>query len=124
MKTRRIGPLALLLTGILGVVGAVAAQPAPTSAPHPTMPWNPYSRPDQGQPMRYIQVPAQQITIEISVNVPAGVPPQTQPQIIEILGYVMLETTTGYVIPERWIIVQTGAGVFQWQRAPAEFRRK
>jgi len=26
MKTRRIGPLALLLTGILGVVGAVSAQ--------------------------------------------------------------------------------------------------
>jgi hypothetical protein len=60
----------------------------------------------------------------MAVNVPAGVPPQTQQQVVEIPGYVMTETTTGFVIPERWTIVQTGPGVFQWQRAPAEFRRK
>jgi len=66
----------------------------------------------------------QQMIIEVPVDVPAGVPPETQQQLVEIPGYVITETTTGYVIPERWTLVQTGLGVYQWQRVPGEFRRK
>ena len=88
------------------------------------MPWNQFSSPDYGQPIRYIEVPAQQIVLEMAVDVPAGVPPETRPQIVEIPGYLMLETTTGYVISEHWTVVQAGAGVFEWARVPAEFRHK
>jgi hypothetical protein len=86
------------------------------------MPWNYYN--PQGQVIRYIQIPSQQVTVEVAVDVPAGVPPQTQPQTLEIPGYVVAETTTGFIYPERWTVQQTGPGVFQWVRVPQEFRRK
>jgi hypothetical protein len=125
MLTRRAVTVGVAAAMILGTAGSAAAQaPTVTAAPHPTMPWNLYSRPYEGQPIRYIPVPAQQVTIDIPVDVPAGVPPQTQAQLVEIPGYVMTETTIGYVVPERWTLQQPGAGVFQWQRVPAEFRRK
>jgi hypothetical protein len=123
--TSRVGLLTVLIAAILGCVSRAAAQPpAATAAPHPSMPWNQYSRPDYGQPIRYIEVPVQQMIIEVPVDVPAGVPPETQQQLVEIPSYVITETTTGYVIPERWTLVQTGLGVYQWQRMPGEFRRK
>jgi hypothetical protein len=123
--TSRVGVLTVLIAAILGCVSRTAAQPpAATAAPHPSMPWNQYSRPDYGQPIRHIEVPVQQMIIEVPVDVPAGVPPETQQQLVEIPGYVITETTTGYVIPERWTLVQTGLGVYQWQRVPGEFRRK
>jgi len=58
MKRRAITLSALLLTAILGVARGAAAQPGIT-APHPTMPWNQFGSPDYGQPIRYIEVPAQ-----------------------------------------------------------------
>lgn len=123
MKRRAIRLEVLLLTAMLGVVGAAAAQPG-IAAPHPTMPWSQFSRPDYGQAIRYIEVPTQQIVLDMAVDVPAGVPPETRSQIVEIPGYLILETTMGYVIPEHWTVVQAGAGVFQWQRLPAEFWHK
>jgi hypothetical protein len=117
---------ALVAVGLLAVPLPAGAQAAAATAdPHPMMPWA-YPRPDPGPgpAIRYIQVPPQQVMIELSVDVPAGVPPQTQQQVLEIPGYVMTETTNGYLIPERWTLQQPAAGVFQWQRAPAEFRRK
>ena len=60
----------------------------------------------------------------LAVDVPAGVPPAMQSQIVEIPGHVISDTTNGYAIPDRWRIVQMGAGVFQSQRLPSEFRRK
>jgi hypothetical protein len=77
----------VLIAAILSCVSRAAAQPpAATAAPHPSMPWNQYSRPDYGQPIRYIEVPAQQMIMAVPVNVPAGVPPETQQQIAEIPG--------------------------------------
>jgi len=89
------------------------------------MPWS-YPRPDPGPgaAVRYIVVPPQALTLDVAVDVPAGVPPEHQPQVVEVPGYVMTETTNGYVIPDRWSVRQVGAGMFQWQRLPAEFRRK
>jgi hypothetical protein len=85
--TCRVGVLAVLIAAILSCVSRAAAQPpAATAAPHPSMPWNQYSRPDYGQPIRYIEVPAQQMIMAVPVNVPAGVPPETQQQIAEIPG--------------------------------------
>src|SRR5215469_3730564 len=84
MKRRAITLAALLLiTAIAGVPRRSAAQP-PISAPHPTMPWNQFSSPDYGQPIRYIEVPTQQIVLEMALDVPPGVPPETRSQIVEI----------------------------------------
>ena len=113
---------ALVLGLLLFTAGIAAAQVSPTAAPHPNMPWNYYNA--QGQVIRYIQVPPQPVTIEVPVDVPAGVVPQSQSQTLEIPGYVIAETTTGFLYPERWTIQQTGAGAFQWVRVPQEFRRK
>jgi hypothetical protein len=126
MSTRGLGILVLVVAAMmLGAPSSAAAQAAAaTAAPHPTMPWNLYSQSGPGQPIRYIQVPAQQVTIELSIDVPAGVPRETQTQAVEIPGYVMTETITGYLIPEHWRLQQTGASMFQWQLVPAEFRRK
>jgi hypothetical protein len=121
MKTRRAA-LVTMAGLVLVTAGAAAAQVSPTAAPHPNMPWNQYNA--QGQVIRYIQVPPQPVTIEVPVNVPSGVVPQTQSRTVEIPGYVIAETTTGFLYPERWTIQQTGAGVFQWVRVPQEFRRK
>ena len=122
MLTRRTGTLVLVGAAILLTAGAAVAQVSPTAPPHPNMPWNYYNA--QGQVIRYIQVPPQQVMIDIPVDVPAGMPPQTQQQTLEIPGYVVAETTTGFLYPERWTIQQTGAGGFQWVRVPSEFRKK
>jgi hypothetical protein len=122
MSTRRIGTL--VVAAVLAAAGGAAAQVSPTSPPHPTNPWNIYSGTGQGQVIRYIPVPPQPVTIEVPVDVPAGVPPQTQQQTLEIPGYTVTETTTGYFYPERWTLQQTGAGVYTWQKLPQEFRRK
>jgi hypothetical protein len=53
----------------------------------------------------------------------AGVPAQTRGQVVEIPGYYITETTTGYWYPERWTLEQVN-GVYQWVKLPAEFRRK
>ena len=53
-----------------------------------------------------------------------GVPAPTREQVVEIPGYYVTETTTGYWYPERWTLQQLGVGVYQWVKLPAEFRRK
>ncbi len=77
-----------------------------------------------GQVIRHIQVPPRQVMIEVPVSVPADVPPETQQRAVEIPGYVMTETTNGYIYPERWTLQQPGAGVYRWQRVPSSFQRK
>jgi hypothetical protein len=52
-----------------------------------------------------------------------GVPAETREQTVEIPGYYVAETTTGYWYPERWTLQQVN-GVYQWVKLPAEFRRK
>jgi hypothetical protein len=122
MRTRRIGTLALVGGAVALGASIAAAQVSPTAPPHPNMPWNYYNA--EGQVIRYIQMPPQQVTVNVPVDVPAGVPPQTQPQVVEIPGYVVTETTTGYIYPERWTLQQSPTGALQWVRVPGEFRRK
>jgi len=117
--------------------------------PHPAMPWAP-NNPDRflsetyGTVIQYIPVPPQQVVIQVPVPLPAGAPPQaqeppgvpaqsrgeepsapaqTQEQTVEIPGYYVAETTTGYWYPERWTLQQLN-GVYQWVKLPAEFRKK
>ncbi len=113
-------------TGLAVVVLAVPAwaQVSPTSPPHPNMPWNLYNpnKATYGEFVRYVQVPTQQVTVQVPA--PGGPPDQLQPQSVEIPGYVVTETTTGYWYPERMTLVQVNVGAYQWQKLPAEFKQK
>ena len=119
---------ALALAGLLTMLTATAAGAqavSPTSPPHPTMPWNFYGKPEWGQTIRYISVPSQPVVIDVPVSAATGTaaePPQQQT--VEIPGYIVVETTVGYLYPERWTLRQTGPGVYMWDRLPSEFRKK
>jgi hypothetical protein len=101
-------------------------QPNLLNNPNATQPWNQFGvgRVDYGQILQYIPVAPQQVSITLYVPVPDGIPPQTQQQTVEIPGYYVAETTTGYYYPERWTLQQMNVGVYQWVKLPAEFRRK
>lgn len=130
-----IGPWLLALGLLLAGAAPVDAQPgagAPTNPsdftnnPHPAMPWAPNSptRIDYGTLVQYIPVPPQQVSITVYVPVPEGVPPRTEQQIVEVPGYYVAETTTGFYYPERWTLQQLNVGVYQWVKLPPDFRRK
>lgn len=54
--------------------------------------------------------------------------PATQPAILRqtltIPGYWVKDTTAGYYIPARWVLIQPSPGAFAWWLAPPEFRRR
>ena len=54
--------------------------------------------------------------------------PATQPAILRqtltIPGYWIKDTTAGYYIPARWVLVQPAPGAYAWWLAPPEFRRR
>jgi hypothetical protein len=95
--------------------------------PHPTMPWvgitNP-NRIDYGTVIRSIAVPAQSTVIEVLAPTPEGVPRQMERQVVEIPGYQVVETTTGFYYPARWTLDQVNVGVYAWRRLEPEFRPK
>jgi len=106
-------------------------QPRPTdnhplNNPHPMQPWDPLATThyNYGTVIQYIAVPPQQALVSLYVPLPDGVPPQTREEIVEIPGYYVAETTTGYWYPARWTLWQLNLGVYQWVALPAEFRRK
>jgi hypothetical protein len=105
-----------------------------------------------GQLIRDIWVQPQQVVIDSAVQVPvipAGEPagvaqvstdgakdkdqepapvPATQPAILRqtltVPGYWVKDTTAGYYIPARWVLIQPSPGAFAWWLAPPEFRRR
>ncbi len=145
MLIRRLETLVIAGAALGLTAGVAAAQPSPTAAPHPNHPWSLYN--PQGQVIRYIQVPPQQVAIDVpappapaaaSTETPAEGdkpaeadrpaetprPPQPQRQVLEIPGYIVTETTAGYIYPERWTLQRTAAGGLTWVRLPAQFQRK
>ncbi|MBI3030172.1 MAG: hypothetical protein HYY64_11730 [Candidatus Rokubacteria bacterium] len=114
-----------------------------TNNPHPTMPWFglpypggadygvvPNRRPKAqdiglyGTVVGYIQVPTQQVVINAYVSGPGSFSGEFEQQVVEIPGYFVAETTTGYLYPERWTLEQTSIGVYQWRVLPQFFTRK
>lgn len=96
---------------------------------YPTQPWNQLGVYRQGygpygSVVQYITVPSQAISVSLFVPVPDGVPPRTEERVVQVPGYYIAETTTGYYYPERWTLRQLNVGVYQWLRLPAEFRPK
>jgi hypothetical protein len=100
-----------------------------------------------GQLIRDIWVQPQQVVIDSAVQVPESAEvnqvstdgskdkdqespraPATQPAILRqtltIPGYWVKDTTAGFYIPARWVIIQPSAGTYAWWLAPPEFRRR
>lgn len=121
------------------------APPSPLSfpAPHPSMPWFGPAFPGRadygvvpnraplaqdvrlyGTVIGYVEVPPQPVVINVFVAGPGSFSGEYQQQLVEIPGYFVTETTTGYLYPERWSLEQTSAGVFQWRVLPPLFTRK
>jgi hypothetical protein len=45
-------------------------------------------------------------------------------QTLTIPGYWVKDTTAGFYIPARWVLVQPSPGTYAWWLAPPEFRRR
>ncbi len=92
------------------------------------VPWSPnnpnYISLTRGQVVGYIQVPSEQVVIDAYVPGPGSFSGEQQQQVVEIPGYVITETTKGYLYPPRWRLRQVNVGVYQWEVAPEEFVRK
>ena len=96
-----------------------------TNTIHPTMPWvgvpNP-SRVNYGAVVGYIEVPPQQVVVDVYVPGPGSFSGGFEPQLIEIPGYVVTETTTGYIYPTRVGLREITRGVFNWVTEPPGFQ--
>ena len=145
--------LLLTPTAVLAQSSAVSA-PGPgvsVSTPaHPALPWALGPAIPTGQLIRDIWVQPQQVVIDSLVQVPVvpegppaevnqastdggkdGEPtavPALQPavlrQTLTIPGYWVKDTTAGYYIPARWVLIQPSPGTYAWWLAPPEFRRR
>jgi hypothetical protein len=120
--------IALVMLLVPAVGSAQVSNPTDFSSnPHPGMPWSGITNPnsvDYGSVLRYISVAPQSVVIEVPAPVPDGLPRENVQQLVEIPGYQIVETTTGFYYPERWTLDQLNVGVYQWRRLQAEFRRK
>ena len=97
----------------------------PNNFPHPTMPWGFSTRPEvYGAVLGYWEVPTQQLSVELPAPSAETAPFELRPQLVEIPGYVVTETTNGYLHPERWTVEQLNVGVYQWRLLPSEYVRK
>ena len=122
MRGPILGALLILLPA--AALGQVGNPSDFSNNPHPGMPWSPTMQSAYGTVVRYIPVAAQQVALDVAVSTPGSASAQLQRQVVEIPGYYVVETTTGYYYPERWTINQLNVGVYQWRKVPPEFRRK
>ena len=99
----------------------------PNDFPTPTQPWYGVPSPmrgNYGSVVQYIQIPPQQVLIQVYVPGPGSFSGEYEQQVIEIPGYVVAETTTGYIYPPRWSVQQLTPGVYQWVALPEQFQAK
>jgi len=140
MKT---ATLIAFLLAVLFIPVTIFAQAIPTPNPGtPAWPWwhawnpynsnypypntNPYRRAADaatyGQVVSYIEVPPQQVVVNVYVPGPGSLSGGFEPQLFEIPGYVVTETTTGYVYPARVGLREVTPGVFNWVTEPPGFQ--
>ncbi len=94
-------------------------EPHPLNNAHPMLP-----NAGLGYAMQYIQVPTQQIVLPVYVPGPGSFSGGFESRAVEIPGYVIVETTTGYIYPARWGVQQVTIGVYQWVVLPQTFQPK
>lgn len=91
-------------------------EPHRDSNPYPTMPFA-----GLGYALRQYWVPPRPVVMQVYVPTPGGVPPTYRAMQAQVPGFYVVETTTGFVYPERWVIDQLNVGVYQWRKMPAQF---
>jgi hypothetical protein len=74
-----------------------------------------------GYAVRQVWMPPQPVTMRVYVPTPEGVPSRYQTMFAQVPGFYIVETTTGYWLPERWVLDQVNDGLYQWRRAPMQF---
>jgi len=94
-------------------------EPHRLNNPHPMLPNG-----GLGYALQYIQVPTLQMMLPVYVPGPGSFPGELESQVVEIPGYVVTETTTGYIYPARWGLQQVTIGVYQWVTLPPAFQPK
>jgi len=77
-----------------------------------------------GTVIGYIQVPPQQVAVPMYVPGPGSFSGEYEQQTVEIPGYTVTETTTGYLYPQRLSIEQVAPGMYHWRVLPPFFTRK
>jgi hypothetical protein len=101
--------------------------PGTSNNPHSTLPWGDGRLfvPQAGTLIRYWTVPDSTYTVEMAVAQPGSLPPVIQTRVVTLPGYVVAETTRGYLYPGRWTLTQAGfGGPSQLQWLPPAFYPK
>ena len=99
----------------------------PHDFPYGMLPWYGVFDPKKvntGTLVRYIEVPPQQVVVDVYVPGPGSFSGGFEPQLFEIPGFVITETTTGYIYPARVGLREITRGVFNWVTEPQGFQPK
>jgi hypothetical protein len=91
-------------------------EPHQLNNPHPMLP-----NAGLGYAVRQVWMPPRPVVMQVYVPMPEGIPGKYQTMYAEVPGFYVTETTTGVVLPERWVLDQVTGGVYQWRRAPEQF---
>jgi len=84
---------------------------------HPVESW--YGVPDPkrvnyGRAIQQIEVPPRQLILNVYMPGPGSFSGGFEPRLFEIPGYVVTETSTGYIYPARVGLREVTPGVFNW----------
>src|SRR5262249_62261932 len=74
-----------------------------------------------GYAVQQVWMPPQPVFLRVYVPMPGSMPGQYQSMYAEVPGFYATQTTTGMLLPERWVLDQVTAGGYQSRRAPAPF---
>jgi hypothetical protein len=91
-------------------------EPHALNNPHPMLP-----NAGLGYAVQKVWMPPQPVVLRVYVPMPGSIPGQYQTMYAEVPGFYATQTTTGTLLPERWVLDQVTGGIYQWRRAPEQF---
>jgi hypothetical protein len=91
-------------------------EPHALNNPHPMLP-----NAGLGHAVSRVWMPPRPVVMRVYVPMPGSMPGQYQTMYAEVPGFYATQTTTGILLPERWVLDQVTEGVYQWRRAPEQF---
>jgi hypothetical protein len=98
------------------------SQPHPFNNPHPALPWaGPWKGIDV--PVRVIEVPARTVVLPMVAAEPGSPTGAVELREVTLPGYVVTETTRGWVVHEHWG-VEPADSVYRWTWRPTYFVAK